>query len=80
MNLTLPPDFPEIPGSDQCGSRPLHKAAKDILIAKKKMLDDFKAKRREEQKQVPLKHKVTLDGDDRIQIALDELYDKGGKR
>lgn len=78
MTLTLPDDFPDIPGSNQCEDHPLHRAAKLKLIAQKKKLDDFRKQR--DANPDALTHRVELDGDDRIQIAVDELFKKGGTR
>ena len=78
MTLTLPADFPEIPGSNQCQDHPLHRAAKERLIAQKKKLADFRKQR--EQNPDALTHTVEIGPDDRIQVTLDELYKKGGTR
>ena len=78
MTLTLPDNFPEIPGSDQCEDRPLHRAAKLRMIAQQDKLADFR--RHREANPDALTHTVELDGDDRIQIMVDKLYDKGGTR
>lgn len=78
MTVVLPEDFPEIPGSDQCESRPLHKAAKERLIAQKKRLADFRKQRAANPE--PLTHTVEIGERDQIQIDVDKLFDKGGTR
>jgi hypothetical protein len=73
MTLTLSDDaFAQ--SMKQCESHRLHREAKEKLIAQKKRLADFRKQR--EANENALTHTVTLDGDDRIQIMVNKLYDK----